>query len=145
MLYGHIEDYRHRIDHLMKLRKLQDKTGGFQAFIPLAYHPRNTEMQGRYTSGIEDLKTIAISRLVLDNVDHIKAYWIMLGEKISQLALRFGADDIDGTIIEEKITHSAGGLTSEQMTVDQLVNLISKTGRVPVERDSFYKSIKVYS
>jgi aminodeoxyfutalosine synthase len=145
MLYGHVEDYRHRIDHLMKLRKLQDRTGGFQAFIPLAYHPRNTEMQGGYTSGIDDLRTVAVSRLILDNFDHIKAYWIMLGEKISQLALRFGADDIDGTIIEEKITHSAGGLTGGQMTADQLVDLIRKAGRVPVERDSFYKKIKVYS
>lgn len=145
MLYGHVENYRHRIDHLMRLRRLQDRTGGFQAFIPLAYHPRNTEMQGGYTSGIDDLRTIAVSRLVLDNFDHIKAYWIMLGEKISQLALRFGADDIDGTIIEEKITHSAGGLTGEQMTVDQLVNLIRKAGRVPVERDSFYKKLRVYS
>jgi aminodeoxyfutalosine synthase len=145
MLYGHIENYRHRIDHLMKLRRLQDKTGGFQAFIPLAYHPRNTEMQGGYTSGIDDLRTIAVSRLVLDNFAHIKAYWIMFGEKISQLALRFGADDIDGTIIEEKITHSAGGLTGGQMTVDQLVDLIRKAGRVPVERDSFYKKLRVYS
>ncbi|MBA4371455.1 MAG: aminofutalosine synthase MqnE [Thermodesulfovibrio sp.] len=145
MLYGHVEGYRDRIDHLMKLRKLQDKTGGFQAFIPLAYHPRNTEMLGGYTSGLDDLKTIAISRLVLDNFDHIKAYWIMLGEKISQLALRFGADDIDGTIIEEKITHSAGGLTGGQMTAEDLANLIRKAGRLPVERDSFYKSLKVYA
>jgi aminodeoxyfutalosine synthase len=104
MLYGHIESYEDRIDHLMKLRKLQDKTGGLQAFIPLAYHPKNTEIKGSYTSGIDDLRTIAISRLYLDNFRHIKAYWVMLGEKISQLALKFGADDIDGTIIEEKIT-----------------------------------------
>ncbi|MDA8084484.1 MAG: aminofutalosine synthase MqnE [Nitrospiraceae bacterium] len=144
MLYGHIEDYRHRVDHLMRLRRLQDRTGGFQAFIPLAYHPRNTEMKGGYTSGIDDLKTIAISRLVLDNFDHIKAYWIMLGEKISQLALRFGADDIDGTIIEEKITRSAGGLTGGQMTVDQLVHLIKMAGRTPVERDSYYRKLMVY-
>jgi len=144
MLYGHIEEYHHRVDHLMRLRKLQDRTGGFQAFIPLAYHPRNTEMQGRYTSGIDDLKTIAISRLVLNNFDHIKAYWIMLGEKISQLALRFGADDIDGTIIEEKITRSAGGLTGGQMTAEQLAALIAKAGRTPVERDSFYKKVRAY-
>ncbi|RPI35125.1 MAG: aminofutalosine synthase MqnE, partial [Nitrospiraceae bacterium] len=103
MLYGHIESYEDRIDHMMRLRKLQDKTGGFQAFIPLAYHPKNTDIQGSYTSGLDDLRTIAISRLYLDNVQHIKAYWVMLGEKISQLALKFGADDIDGTIIEEKI------------------------------------------
>jgi aminodeoxyfutalosine synthase len=142
MLYGHIEDYSHRVDHLIKLRALQDRTGGFQAFIPLAYHPGNTEMKGNYTSGIDDLKTIAVSRLMLDNFDHIKAYWIMLGEKISQLALKFGADDIDGTVLEEKITHSAGGLTGEGLTADQLAHLIRKAGKTPVERDSFYKKAK---
>jgi aminodeoxyfutalosine synthase len=142
MLYGHIEDYSHRIDHLMRLRRLQDRTGGFQAFIPLSYHPKNTQIEGRYTSGMDDLKTIAVSRLVLDNFDHIKAYWIMLGEKISQVALRFGADDIDGTIIEEKITHSAGGLTGENLTADHLSHLISRAGKVPVERDSFYKAVR---
>lgn len=142
MLYGHIEKYEDRIDHLIRLRKLQDKTRGFQAFIPLAYHPKNTKIKGRYTSGIDDLKTIAVSRLVLDNFDHIKAYWIMLGEKISQLALKFGADDVDGTIIEEKITHSAGGLTGEQLTADQLAYMIVKAGKTPVERDSFYKKVR---
>jgi aminodeoxyfutalosine synthase len=142
MLYGHIEDYRHRVDHLIKLRNLQDRTGGFQAFIPLAYHPRNTAIKGKYTSGIDDLKMIAVSRLVLDNFDHIKAYWIMLGEKISQLALTFGADDIDGTIIEEKITHSAGALTGEAMTAEQLAHMIRKAGKIPVERDSFYKRVR---
>ncbi len=142
MLYGHIEKYEHRVDHLLKLRGLQDRTGGFQAFIPLAYHPKNTKIKGRYTSGIDDLKTIAISRLMLDNFDHIKAYWIMLGEKISQLALKFGADDFDGTIIEEKITHAAGALTGEHLTADELVYLIRKAGKVPVERDSFYRKIR---
>lgn len=142
MLYGHIEDYSHRVDHLLKLRRLQDRTGGFQAFIPLAYHPKNTEMKGGYTSGIDDLKTIAISRLFLDNFDHIKAYWIMLGEKISQLALKFGADDIDGTVIEEKITHSAGALTGEHLTAAQLADLIKKAGKLPVERDSFYRKVR---
>lgn len=142
MLYGHIEDYRHRVDHLIKLRDLQDRTGGFQAFIPLAYHPRNTAIKGKYTSGIDDLKMIAVSRLVLDNFDHIKAYWIMLGEKISQLALKFGADDIDGTVIEEKITHSAGALTGEAMTAEQLAHMIRKAGKIPVERDSFYKRVR---
>jgi aminodeoxyfutalosine synthase len=142
MLYGHIESYEHRIDHLMRLRKLQDRTGGFQAFIPLAYHPKNTEMKGSYTSGIDDLKTIAVSRLYLDNFRHIKAYWVMLGEKISQLALKFGADDIDGTIIEEKITHSAGGLTGERLSAEQLSELIRKAGKIPVERDSFYRKVK---
>jgi aminodeoxyfutalosine synthase len=142
MLYGHIESYEDRIDHLMKLRKLQDKTGGFQAFIPLAYHPKNTDIQGSYTSGLDDLKTIAISRLYLDNFQHIKAYWVMLGEKVSQLALKFGADDIDGTIIEEKITHSAGALTGEKLTAEQLSALIIKAGRIPVERDSFYRKVR---
>lgn len=142
MLYGHIEKYEDRADHLGRLRKLQDRTGGFQAFIPLAYHPKNTRIKGRYTSGIDDLKTIAISRLFLDNFDHIKAYWIMLGEKISQLALKFGADDIDGTIIEEKITHSAGAMTGEQLSADQLIFLIKRAGKVPVERDSFYRKVR---
>ena len=139
MLYGHVEKYKHRVDHMLKLRELQDKTGGFQAFIPLSFHPLNTNIEGaEYTSGLDDIKTIAVSRLFLDNFDHIKAYWIMLGEKIAQLALMFGADDLDGTIIEEKITHSAGGLSGVAMTRNQLTNLIEKTGKVPVERNSFY-------
>ncbi|GAB4489366.1 MAG: aminofutalosine synthase MqnE [Thermodesulfovibrionales bacterium] len=142
MLYGHIESHADRVDHLSRLRELQDRTRGFQAFIPLAYHPKNTEIEGTYTSGIDDLRTIAVSRLFLDNFDHIKAYWIMLGEKISQLALLFGADDIDGTIIEEKITHSAGGLTAERLTAEELAALIAKTGKTPVERDSFYRPVK---
>jgi aminodeoxyfutalosine synthase len=141
MLYGHIETIEDRVDHLLKLRDLQDKTGGFQAFIPLSYHPKNTEMGGFYSSGIDDLKTIAISRLVLDNFDHIKAYWIMLGEKVSQIALLFGADDIDGTIIEEKITHSAGAMSEEGMTREELIHIIKKAGKVPVQRDAFYNTI----
>ncbi len=151
MLYGHLETYKHRVEHMLKLRELQDRTGGFQAFIPLAFHPKNTELgvrgqglevRGGYTSGIDDLKTIAISRLFLDNFTHIKAYWIMLGEKIAQLALMFGADDLDGTIIEEKITHSAGALSGNAMTRAQLINLIEKAGKIPVERDSFYRPVK---
>jgi len=138
MLYGHIENYEDRVDHLLRLRQLQDITGGFQAFIPLAYHPKNTEMGGSYSSGIDDLKTTALSRMILDNIPHIKAYWIMLGEKIAQLALLFGADDLDGTIIEEKITHSAGAISSEGLTRDELRNLITKAGKRPVERDAFY-------
>ena len=141
MLYGHLETIEDRVDHLLKLRDLQDKTGGFQAFISLAYHPKNTEMGGSYSSGIDDLKTIAVSRLVLDNFDHIKAYWIMLGEKISQTALLFGADDLDGTIIEEKITHMAGAMTGEGMTKDDLIYQIRKTGKTPVERDGLYNEI----
>jgi len=144
MLYNHLESLGDRVDHLLKLRALQDSTGGFQAFIPLAYHPANTEIGGFYSSGIDDLKTIAISRLVLDNFQHIKAYWIMLGEKISQVALLFGADDLDGTVIEEKITHMAGGRTGECMTRDEMVYLIRKAGKIPVERDAFYNHLKVY-
>jgi len=145
MLYGHVESYEHRVDHLMRLRNLQDRTKGFQAFIPLAYHPKNTAIGGTYSSGIDDIKTIAVSRLVLDNFPHIKAYWIMLGEKLSQLALLFGADDIDGTIIDEKITHSAGALSSKGMTVEQLRDMIKKAGKIPVERDSFYRAVKTHS
>lgn len=144
MLYGHVESIGDRVDHLLRLRELQDRTGGFQAFIPLAYHPLNTEIGGSYSSGIDDLKTIAVSRLVLDNFLHIKAYWIMLGEKISQVALLFGADDIDGTIIEEKITHMAGAMTGQGMTRDELTHLIRKAGKVPVERDAFYNHLRVY-
>jgi aminodeoxyfutalosine synthase len=142
MLYGHLEKHKHRIEHMIKLRDLQDRTEGFQAFIPLAFHPMNTAIEGAtYTSGIDDLKTIAISRLMLDNFPHIKSYWVMLGEKIAQLALKFGADDLDGTIIEEKITRSAGRLAANAMTRDELVNLIEKAGKIPVERDSFYNPV----
>ncbi len=143
MLYGHIETHKHRIEHMLKLRNLQDRTGGFQAFIPLAFHPMNTRINVRgHTSGIDDIKTIAVSRLFLDNFPHIKAYWIMLGEKIAQLALIFGADDLDGTIIEEKITHAAGALSEKEMSRSKLVNLIKTAGKVPVERDSLYKPVK---
>jgi aminodeoxyfutalosine synthase len=142
MLYGHIESVEDRVDHLMMLRELQDRTAGFQAFIPLAYHPKNTEIGGFYSSGIDDLTTMAVSRLVLDNVDHIKAYWIMLGEKVSQVALLFGADDLDGTIIEEKITRSAGALAGERMTRDEMIHLIGRAGKTPVERDAFYNPVE---
>ncbi len=141
MLYGHIETYRDRVDHLLRLRELQNETGGFQSFVPLAYHPKNTEMGGFYSSGIDDLKTIAVSRLILHNFDHIKAYWIMLGEKIAQISLLFGADDLDGTIIEEKITHSAGAMSSEGMTRDELIHMIQRAGKKPVERDAFYNTV----
>ena len=141
MLYGHLESYEERVDHLLRLRALQDATNGFQAFIPLAYHPGNTDIGGSYTSGLDDLRTIAVSRLVLDNIPHIKAYWIMLGEKIAQISLLFGADDLDGTVIEEKITHSAGAMSGEGITREELVTLIRKAGKVPVERDAFYHPV----
>ncbi len=145
MLYGHIETYEHRIDHLIKLRDLQDKTGGFQAFIPLSFHSQNTEIKkSAYTTGFDDLKTLAISRLMLDNFDHIKAYWVMLGEKIAQVALNFGVDDLDGTVVEERITKAAGGTTDGSMTKDDIVYLIKQAGRSPVERDTVYNVVKVW-
>ena len=142
MLYGHLEEPRHRIDHLCKLRELQDDTGGFQTFIPLAFHPENTGLDHLpKPSGLMDLKTIAISRLMLDNFDHIKAYWIMLGEKIAQTALSFGADDLDGTVVHELIYHDAGAETPEGLTVDQIHAMIQEAGRDPVERDTLYREV----
>lgn len=144
MLYGHIESYADRIEHMARLREVQERTCGFQAFIPLPFHPKNTSLDaGTYTSGIDDLKTIAIARIFLDNFTHIKAYWIMLGEKLAQLALFFGADDLEGTVLEEKITHSAGGMTNGALTRDELIHIIRKAGKVPVERDSLYRKVGV--
>jgi len=142
MLYGHVEEPQHRIDHLCRLRELQDETGGFQTFIPLAFHPDNTGLDHLpKPGGLMDLKTIAISRLMLDNFDHIKAYWIMLGEKIAQTALAFGADDLDGTVVHELIYHDAGAETPEGLTVDQIHALIQEAGREPVERDTLYRRV----
>jgi aminodeoxyfutalosine synthase len=142
MLYGHIEQARHRVDHLLKLRELQDETGGFQTFIPLAFHPENTGLAHiPKASGLMDLRMVALSRLLLDNFDHIKAYWIMLGEKTAQVALSFGADDIDGTVVHELIYHDAGAKTPEGLTVDQLHQLIREAGREPVERDTLYRRV----
>ncbi len=142
MLYGHVEQARHRIDHLCRLRELQDETGGFQTFIPLAFHPENTGLDHiPKPSGLMDLKTIAISRLMLDNFDHIKAYWIMLGEKTAQIALSFGADDLDGTVVHELIYHDAGAKTPEGLTVEQIHQLIREAGREPVERDTLYRQV----
>lgn len=144
MLYGHLESYEDRVDHLLKLRKLQDETGGFQAFIPLSYHPDNTDIGGTGASGIEDLKTIGISRIFLDNIPHIKAYWIMLGEKLAQVSLLFGADDLEGTVLEERITHAAGARSSEGLTPEEIIRLIRRAGRIPVERDSLYNQVRYY-
>ena len=145
MLYGHIETYEHRIDHLIKLRELQDRTGGFQAFIPLSFHSQNTEIKKTaYTTGFDDLKTLAISRMMLDNFDHVKAYWVMLGEKIAQVSLNFGVDDLDGTVVEERITKAAGGTTDGSMTREDIVHLIKKAGRTPVERDTVYNVVRVW-
>ncbi|MHB8844637.1 MAG: aminofutalosine synthase MqnE [Nitrospirota bacterium] len=145
MLYGHIETIEDRVDHLLRLRDLQDRTHGFQAFIPLSFHAQNTEIKkSAYTTGFDDLKTLAVSRLILDNFDHIKAYWVMLGEKITQVSLSFGVDDIDGTVVEERITKMAGGTTEGIMTRDDLVALIKQAGKVPVERDTVYNTVRTW-
>jgi len=143
MLYGHIEKSFHRIDHLIRLRELQDETGGFQTFIPLAFHPDNTGLSHiRKPSSIMDLRTMAVSRLMLDNVDHIKAYWIMLGIGTAQTALAYGADDLDGTVRHELIYHDAGAETPEILSVDEIRRLIVEAGREPVERDTLYHRIE---
>ena len=142
MLYGHIENAYHRIDHLIRLRELQDETGGFQTFIPLAFHPDNTGLSHiKKPSALMDLRTMAVSRLMLDNFPHIKAYWIMLGIGTAQTALAYGADDIDGTVRHELIYHDAGAQTPEMLTVDQIRRLIAEAGREPVERDTLYREV----
>lgn len=142
MLYGHIETIEDRVDHLIRLRELQDETGGFMAFVPLAFHPANTRMSHLpEPTGLTILKNIAVSRLMLDNFDHIKAYWVMIGIKLAQVALSFGADDMHGTVTEEKITHAAGAETPEALSVKEIVRLVEEVGRIPVERDTFYNEI----
>ena len=142
MLYGHIETEEERVDHLLKLRTLQDETRGFVCFIPLAFHPENTALSHLpKPTGFLDLKNIAASRLLLDNFPHIKAYWIMLTPRIAQVALRFGADDIDGTVIEEKIYHDAGATTAQGLRRSELLRLIREAGREPVERDTLYRAV----
>ena len=142
MLYGHIEQPFHRIDHLIRLRELQDETGGFQTFIPLAFHPENTGLAHlKKASSLVDLRTMAISRLMLDNIPHVKAYWIMLGIGTAQTALAYGADDIDGTVRHELIYHDAGATTPETLSVDEIRRLIVAAGRDPVERDTLYRPV----
>ena len=146
MLYGHIEEPYHRIDHLIRLRELQDATGGFQTFIPLAFHPENTKLGAEYNikkpSGLMDLRQMAIARLILDNIDHIKAYWIMLGIETAQIALAYGADDIDGTVRHELIYHDAGATTPEVMSVADIERIIREAGREPIERDTLYHRVE---
>lgn len=145
MLFGHLESYEDRIDHLDRLRRLQDRTGGFQSFIPLAFQPDNTRVPGaKGVGGVDALKTLAISRVYLDNFRHVKAYWIMLGLKIAQVALTFGVNDLDGTVVEEKIGHDAGADSPQAMSKEQIVELIRKAGRIPVERDTLYHELRVY-
>ncbi len=142
MLYGHVENEEDRVDHLLRLRAAQDETGGFQTFIPLAFHPDNTALDHiPRTTGMLDIRQIAVSRLLLDNFSHIKAYWQMMTAKIAQIALRFGADDIDGTVVEEKIYHDAGATTPQGMRRADLVRLITEAGRRPVERDTMYRPV----
>jgi aminodeoxyfutalosine synthase len=142
MLYGHIEAARHRIDHLCRLRQLQDETGGFQTFIPLAFHPENTGLAHLpKASGVMDLRMMAISRLMLDNFPHIKAYWVMLGIKTAQVAQGFGADDLDGTVVHEKIYHDAGSDSPQELCVAEIRRLIEEAGRIPVERDTLYREV----
>ncbi|OWK42945.1 aminofutalosine synthase MqnE [Fimbriiglobus ruber] len=142
MLYGHIETAEHRIDHLIKLRDLQDETGGFQTFIPLAFHPDNTKIANiPKPSGLTDLRTMALSRVMLDNFPHVKAYWVMLTIKIAQVAQSYGADDIDGTVVHEKIYHDAGSDSPQELTVAELRRFITEAGRVPVERDTLYNEV----
>ena len=142
MLFGHLEAYADRVDHLHLLRDLQDKTGGFQTFIPLAFQPDNTRVPGaKGVGGVDALKTLAISRLYLDNFQHIKAYWVMLGLKIAQTSLCFGVNDLDGTVVEEKIGHDAGADSPQALGKEQIVDLIRKAGRVPVERDTLYNEL----
>lgn len=142
MLYGHLETDAERVDHLLRLREAQDETGGFITFIPLSFQPKNTGLAHLAgTTGFMDLKTLAVSRLLLDNFLHIKAYWIMLGVKLAQVALNFGADDLDGTVMEESIGHMAGATSAEALTPEELEALIRGAGRVPVQRDTFFRPI----
>ena len=142
MLYGHVENDEDRVDHLLRLRALQDDTGGFQTFIPLAFHPDNTALAHLpRTTGMTDIRQVAVSRLLLDNFSHIKAYWQMMTAKIAQVCLRFGADDIDGTVIEEKIYHDAGATTPQGLRRSDLIRLIREAGREPVERDTLYRKV----
>lgn len=143
MLYGHVESVEDRVDHLIRLRELQDETGGFVTFIPLAFQPWEAPaMKLPETTGFQDLKAIAVARLMLDNVPHIKSYWIMIGPRLAQVGLSFGADDIDGTVTEEKIAHDAGAPTAQSMTVHELVRLVREAGRRPLERDTVFRVVK---
>lgn len=143
MLYGHIETEHDRVDHLVKLRAVQDDTHGFQTYIPLAFHPANTALDHfRPTSGFDDIRNIAVARLMLDNIPHIKAYWVMMTPEVAQIAQRFGADDLDGTVVEEKIYHDAGAETSQGLRRQDLLRLITEAGREPLERDTLYRPVQ---
>ncbi len=147
MLYGHIETLEERLIHMIKLREAQDETGGFLTFVPLAFQPGTTGIKpkNQFTSAIDDLKTIAISRLMLDNFPHIKAYWVMLTEEVASIALNFGADDIDGTVGGEKIAHDAGAISPLTLAKERLVRIISDAGKIPVERDAYYNPLHLHA
>ena len=145
LLYGHIETYQERVDHMLKLRKQQEEAPGFLSFIPLAFQPGHTGIVDRQVSAIEDLRTVACARLLLDNFPHIKSYWIMLGEETASIALNFGANDLDGTIGEERIAHAALAKSPVGLARDRLVDMITEAGKVPVERDALYEVIRVYN
>jgi aminodeoxyfutalosine synthase len=150
MLYGHVESLEDRIAHLAMLRSLQDETGGFLAYIPLAYHPDHNELgatlgrEGTATTGFDDLRNLAVARLYLDNIDHIKTHWIMVTPFLSQTALAFGVDDLEGTVVREKIYHEAGAHTAQGMSLDQILRLIRGARKIPVERDSFYRVVRTF-
>ena len=146
LLYGHIETLEERLTHMIRLRELQDETGGFLTFIPLAFQPGETGIKpaNRFTSAADDLRTIALSRLMLDNIPHIKAYWVMLTGEVASVALNFGADDMDGTVGGEKIAHDAGALSPMTMAKETIIRLIRDAGKIPVERDAYYNPLHVY-
>jgi aminodeoxyfutalosine synthase len=150
MLYGHVETYEDRMNHLSMIRALQDETGGFLAYIPLAYHPDNNELgvtldrRGTATTGFDDLKNLAVGRLYLDNFQHIKSHWIMVTTFLSQIGLSFGVNDLEGTVVREKIYHEAGAHTAQAMTLDAILRLIRGAKRVPAERDSFYNILRTF-
>ncbi len=150
MLYGHVETIDDRVEHLAILRSLQDETGGFLAYIPLAYHPDNNQLgielgrQGTATTGFDDLRNLAIGRLFLDNFDHIKTHWIMVTPFLSQVALSFGVNDLEGTVVREKIYHEAGATTPQALALDDILKLIRDAGKVPAERDSFYNILRTF-
>src|SRR5919202_3024010 len=145
MLYGHVETYEERVDHLLRLRDQQDASGGFLSFIPLAFHPENTVFERRgwmHTPGSDDLKLIAVARLLLDNIPHVKAYWIMMGLPMAQVALHFGANDVQGTVVREQIFQAAGASAGTEQKVEELVRFVQAAGRIPVQRDTLYNELR---
>jgi aminodeoxyfutalosine synthase len=145
LLYGHVETYEERVDHMLRLRDQQDATGGFLAFIPLAFHPENTVFERRgfkFTTGADDLKMMAVGRLLLDNIPNIKAYWIMMGLPMAQIALSFGANDVQGTVVREKIFQAAGATSGTEQKIPELVRVIKEAGKIPVQRDTLYNELR---